>query len=130
MRSSPAAAVVQRQLDAYNARDLDAWLATYHPDAELFELHGPLLARGRDAIAARMQVRFAEPGLHATLLSRTVLGQLVVDHERVTRNFPERLGSIEMLCVYEVGGDVIVKASFAGGTPVLANNPSRTRNDT
>ena len=31
--------VVQAQLDAYNARDLDAWLATYREDAEQFMLH-------------------------------------------------------------------------------------------
>lgn len=116
--------VVQRQLDAYNARDLDAWLATYHPDAEQFALHGPLLARGRKALAARMRVRFAEPDLHATLLSRAVMGNVVVDHERVARNFPEGPGSIEMLCVYEVAGAVIVRASFAVGPPVLTSRPA------
>ena len=119
-----ASEVVQRQLDAYNARDIDAWLGTYHPDAEQFALHGPLLARGHAAIAARVRVRFAEPDLHATLLSRVVLGQMVVDHERVTRNFPEGPGSIEMLCVYEVAGDAIVKASFAFGAPVLTPGPA------
>ena len=120
IEASPAS-VVQRQLDAYNARDLDAWLATYHPDAEQFELHGPLLARGREAIAARMRLRFAEPDLHATLHSRIVFGQIVVDHERVTRNFPEGRASVEMLCVYEVAEGVIVKASFAVGPPVMVN---------
>ena len=29
--------LVQRQLDAYNQRDLDAWLKTYAPDAQQFE---------------------------------------------------------------------------------------------
>ena len=119
MSGASPAAVVQRQLDAYNARDLDAWLATYHPDAEQFELHGPLLARGREAIASRMRERFAEPNLHAALLSRTVLGSLVVDHERVTRTFPEGPGSVEMLCLYDVDGDVIVKASFRLGARTL-----------
>lgn len=124
MTAASPATVVQQQLDAYNARDLDAWLATYHPDAEQHALHGPLLARGHDAIASRIRVRFAEPDLHAALLSRVVLGQLVVDHERVTRNFPEGKGSIEMLCVYEVADGLIVKASFAFGPPVLANPPA------
>lgn len=32
--------VVQRQLDAYNAKNLDAWLATYAPDARQFEPRG------------------------------------------------------------------------------------------
>jgi hypothetical protein len=34
---SPAEAVVQQQLNAYNARDIDALLATYAEDAQLFE---------------------------------------------------------------------------------------------
>lgn len=125
MSTLSPATIVQRQLDAYNARDLEAWLATYHPDAEQFTVHGPLLARGREAIGSRMRVRFAEPDLQATLLSRIVLGQVVVDHERVTRNFPEGKGSIEVLCVYEVAGDVIMKASFAFGPPVLTEPPCR-----
>lgn len=108
-------AVVQRQLDAYNARDIEAWVQTYHPDAQQFSLHGPLLSQGRDAIRERMRERFMEPDLHATLLSRTTMGAIVVDHERVTRTFPEGRGTIEMLCVYEVQDDLIVRASFAFG---------------
>lgn len=106
---------VQRQLEAYNARDLEAWLATYADDAEQYELHGALLARGHEQMRQRMKERFAEPDLHAELLSRVVMGPLVVDHERITRNFPEGKGSVEMLCVYQVAEGRIVKASFALG---------------
>ena len=42
---SPAA-VVQRQLDAYNARDLDALIATYAADARQYEHPATLLAPG------------------------------------------------------------------------------------
>ena len=107
--------VVQRQLDAYNAKDLSAWLATYAPDAEQFELHGPRLTAGHAQMQERMALRFTEPDLHAELLSRVVMGAVVVDHERVTRNFAEGKGTIEMLCVYEVANGVIAKASFALG---------------
>jgi hypothetical protein len=31
-----------------------------------------------------------------------VVGNVVVDSEEITRNFPEGLGTIEMLCIYEV----------------------------
>lgn len=112
--ASPGA-VVQRQLDAYNARDLSAFLATYARDATQFELHGACLAAGHEQIRQRMATRFAEPGLHAELLSRVVMGSVVVDHERVTRNLPEGKGTIEMLCVYEVVDGLIARASFALG---------------
>ena len=108
-------AVVQAQLNAYNAKDLDALMATYAPDAQQFALHGDLLARGHDQIRPRYEMRFAEPDLHARLLSRTVLGNFVTDLEIVTRNFPEGKGTIEMLCVYEVVEGRIVRASFAAG---------------
>ncbi|NKF21981.1 nuclear transport factor 2 family protein [Solimonas marina] len=111
--------VVQRQLDAYNAKDLDSWIGTYAPDAEQYELHGALLARGHDEIRGRIRARFTEPDLHARLIHRTRLGPIVVDHERITRNFPEGKGTIEMLCIYEVDGGLIRKASFHVGSPVL-----------
>lgn len=112
--ASPAA-VVQRQLDAYNARDIEAFLAAYAPDAQQFELHGGLLCEGRAQLRERMAARFAEPDLHAELLSRTVMGRIVSDHERVRRNFPEGAGTVEMLCLYEVEDGLIRRATFGIG---------------
>ncbi|HSI56799.1 MAG TPA: GNAT family N-acetyltransferase [Ideonella sp.] len=112
--------VVQRQLEAYNAKHLDAWLATYAAGAQQFALHGELLAAGHEQMRVRMQARFEEPDLHARLLHRTVMGAVVVDHEVVTRNFPEGAGTMEMLCVYEVADGLIQKASFAFGEKKLA----------
>ena len=111
--------VVQAQLDAYNAKDIDALMLTYAPDARQFTLHGPLLAQGTDAIRPRYVARFAEPDLHARLLSRSVVGNIVTDVEIITRNFPEGLGTVETLCIYEVVDGRIQAASFATGTATL-----------
>jgi hypothetical protein len=111
--------LVQRQLDAYNAKDLDALLATYAPDAEQFALHGERLAQGHAEIRARFAARFAEPDLHAKLIARTGVGNVVVDHELVTRTFPEGRGSVELLCIYEVAEGRIRRASFAFGEKKL-----------
>lgn len=115
----PPLTVVQAQLDAYNAKDIDALLATYAPDAEQYVLHGERLAQGHAQMRERFLARFAEPDLHARLLSRTVVGAMVVDCELVTRNFPEGLGTVEMLCVYEVVDGRIQRASFATGAKRL-----------
>jgi putative hydrolase of HD superfamily len=117
------AAVVQAQLDAYNAKDIDALMLTYAPDAQQFTLHGPLLAQGHEAIRPRYVARFVEPDLHARLLSRTVVGNFVTDLEVVTRNFPEGLGTVEMLCIYEVVDGRIQRASFATGATTLIACP-------
>ena len=108
-------AVVQAQLDAYNAKNIEALLATYAEDAQQFVLHGERLAQGHAEMRPRVLARFAEPDLHARLLSRTVVANVVVDCELITRNFPEGLGTLEMLCVYEVSNGRIQRASFATG---------------
>ena len=108
------------QAQAYNRKDLDAFLATYAEDAEQYILHGELLAKGRDTMRSRYAERFAEPDLHAQILSRSTIGNVVVDTELVTRNFPgEGLGSIEMICIYEVEDGQVRKASFVLGAKRL-----------
>ena len=86
--SSPEV-VVQRQLDAYNAKDLDARLSTYAEDAKQFELGGGLLAQAHEAIRARTARRVKEPNVHALLLKRVVMAKVVIDHEDVVRTFSE-----------------------------------------
>jgi hypothetical protein len=111
--------VVQAQLDAYNAKDITALLQTYAHNAEQFTLHGELLAEGHEQLRMRLLTRFAEPDLHARLLSRIVVGNIVTDAELITRNFPEGRGTLEMLCIYEVFEGRIQRASFALGQKTL-----------
>ncbi len=43
------------------------------------------------------------------------MGNIVVDHEEVTRNFPEGKGTLELIMIYEVQRGRIVRAwSIAG----------------
>jgi hypothetical protein len=107
--------VIQRQLAAYNAKDMDGLLATYAVDAEQYMLHGERLAKGHEEMRPRFLARFAEPDLNARLMSRTVMGNVVVDFESITRNFPEGVGTMEMLCIYEVANGLIQKVSFVSG---------------
>ena len=119
MQDTSPLAVVQAQLDAFNARDIDALMRAYAPDAEQFALHGERLAHGHDQIRPRYIARFTEPDLHARLLSRLVMGNFVTDLELITRNFPEGVGTLEMLCVYEVVDGRIQRASFAPGATTM-----------
>jgi hypothetical protein len=102
--------VVQCQLDAYNARDVEALLKLYAADAEVYEHPAKLLAAGTAQLRERYIARFAEPNLHAHLISRVVMGETVIDHERVTRTFPEGPGDIELVMIYEVKAGRIAKA--------------------
>lgn len=111
--------IVQRQLDAYNARDLDTLVSIYAPDAELYAFPSTLQATGSDAIRHRFAARFTEPDLYARLLRRTVMGNTVVDHEEITRNFPEGRGTLQMICIYEVKGGHISRGWFIPGPKVV-----------
>ena len=122
----PPEVVVQRQLDAYNARDLEAWLATYAEDARQFEFPAKLLATGHAEIRART-TSLHEPNIHARLLKRSVMGSIVVDHEEVTRTFPEGPGRIELVCIYEVRAGKIQNATFVFGAKMLDLPPRPSR---
>jgi putative hydrolase of HD superfamily len=111
--------VVQQQLDAYNSHDVDAWLATYADDAQQFEHPATLLASGSAQLRERITARFQEPNLFARLIQRTVLGQFVIDHEEVSRTFPEGTGRIELVAIYEVKDGRITRAWFITGNKSL-----------
>ena len=113
------AAVVQRQLDAYNAHNIDTLLATYTNDAQTFEHPSKLLASGSVQLRERFRVRFQEPNLHAALIKRVVMGNIVVDHEKVTRTFPEGPGTLELLMICDVQNGRIAKAWSIVGTKRL-----------
>ncbi len=108
---------VQRQLDAYNARDIDAFMACWAEDCAYYEFPCRLLARGAAEVRQRHVVRFQEPNLRGILLSRVVVGNVVVDHETVTRTFADGPGEVDVLAIYEVEAGRIAKAWFKMGPP-------------
>ena len=98
--------VVQRQLEAYNARDLEPFLAEYSEDVLAFRPPAtePSLA-GKAAFGAFYAAeRFNRPRLRAELLNRMVLCNTVIDHER---NSGVREEPFDVAVVYKVVGSII-----------------------
>lgn len=116
--------IVQRQLDAYNAHDVDALLAIYSDDIQHFEFPSTLVASGAAQVRERLSIRLQEPDLHARLVSRIAMGNLVIDQEVITRNFPapEGIGTVELIAIYEVQGERIVRAWFRFGEKRLGQS--------
>jgi hypothetical protein len=102
----------QAQLDAYNARDIDAFLAPYHPEIILARLPGDEpFAHGHDEMRAIYGRKFEDtPDLHCRLVNRICHDRFVVDHEHVS-GVPgfER---IDAVAIYEVVDGLIVRAWF------------------
>lgn len=103
-----AASPAQRQLDAYNARDIDAFAACFHPEVRLYDLKsGELRGEpGREALRASYGAVFARsPALHAELSSRAVVGNTAFDREIVTGLRP---ATVHAMAIYEVGDDELI----------------------
>ncbi len=93
--------VVQRQLEAYNARDLRRFLAAYDDGIRVYRspAHDPVMV-GKAAFAEYYATqRFNRTGLNAVLVNRMVLGNRVIDHERISG---VREQPFEVAVVYEV----------------------------
>ena len=92
---------VQRQLEAYNARDLERFVAEYTDDIQVFRppASEPVLSGKQTFAAHYAKNRFTLPSLHAEVINRMVAGNTVVDHERIV-GLGE--GVVEAIAVYQV----------------------------
>ena len=102
--------IVQEQLEAYNARDLERFAATYSDTIRIFRMPAeePAIA-GKAQLADTYRGRFASPNLHADIVNRIVIGNKVIDHERVVGI---RETAIEAVAVYEVVDGLIETVWF------------------
>jgi hypothetical protein len=105
--------IVDAQVAAYNARDIDAFLRCYGPDTVVrgFPSGTELADRSGPAFGARYRSLFeASPNLRAEIVSRVVRDRIVIDHERVSGFRGDAV--IEAVVIYEVGPEVIGRVWF------------------
>jgi hypothetical protein len=103
--------IAQGQLEAYNAQDLDAFCGFYADDVVVADLNGAVTGEGLAALRARYEGLFAQfPRNHAALVGRIAVGQVVVDHERVTRT-PDG-EAFEVAAIYTIADGKIARVDF------------------
>ena len=114
------AVVVQRFVDAANARDAAAMAALVAPDAIFARFpDGRVLAQGRDSIHA-FYARLLpplSPGFRITVQPRIVERHLVIDQEHFAGT-PAEQGQATWM--YEVYGGLIRRAWVLNGRPAAA----------
>lgn len=104
--------LVQGQLDAYNAQDLDRFCTFYAPDCVIADLNGAVQQNGLAEIRARYEKAWAQfPQNRAVALSRIVVGDTVIDHERVTRAPGGE--EFEVAAIYTIRDGLIARVDFA-----------------
>jgi hypothetical protein len=106
-----SAAVVQRQVEAYNAHDVEALLGTYSDSLTLQTLPDTTLVRGKDRLREGSKDWFSRaPRVHADILHRTVLGSFVVDQEHLTGT-PDG-APLDAVAIYQVTDGRIQRVWF------------------
>lgn len=104
-----AEAIVQTQLNAYNRRDINAFLNTYSEDIKIFDYPNKLRLEGKESIRERYTDFFENtPDLHAEIKNRIIIGNKVIDEELVIINGTK----ISAVAIYEVENGKIAKVTF------------------
>ena len=100
------------QLAAYNAHDVEGFVACYAPDAEIVDGSGRTLMRGHAEMRERYARLFAtHPDAHADIRERLREGRWVVDHEVVHAGAEQR----GYVVAYEVQDGLVVRVIILGG---------------
>ena len=102
--------LVQRQVNGYNARNIDAFLEPYADDFEVYGYPNELEGKSKDNLR-EIYINFFEkyPELHCEIVSRMVLGNKVIDHERITGI---SFIPYEAIAIYEIEDGKIKKVTF------------------
>lgn len=98
--------IVQRQVNAYNAHDLETFLSFYSDTAIIYNFPGQSLAKGKEEIRKLYTFLGQAAGLHVSITDRTVINNKVFDHESATQA-GRRLGEGEV--IYYIDGRKISK---------------------
>lgn len=104
------AALAQQQLNAYNARNIDAFLDAYSEDVEVYGFPADLKFTGKSKMRTMYGELFARsPGLHCKLVNRMVLGNTVIDEESVS-GIQE--APVRAVAIYTVENEKIARVVF------------------
>ncbi len=106
---SPAL-LVQQQLNAYNMRDMEAFLAPYSDSVVLYDFPNTLSIKGKDAMRKGYAGMFANiKNLHCQLINRIVEGNTVIDQESVTGFGPVPFKAV---AIYTIANGKIAEVRF------------------
>ena len=104
------AILAQQQLNAYNARDIDAFLAPYAEDVELYDFPDKLISKGKEAMRKGYEGMFKNlKELHCEVTQRIIQGNTVIDHESVI-GFGGPV--VKAVAVYQIENNKIKKVYF------------------
>lgn len=100
------------QLEAYNNRDIDAFLIQYSDTVKVYDSSRKLLYQGKDIMRGQYAGMFeSRPDLYCNLLNRIAVRNTVIEHEEVTF---EKGRTILAIVMYKVSEKKIQEVHFLG----------------
>jgi len=103
--------LAQEQLDAYNNRDIEAFVLPYAEDVKVYNFPDQLLYEGKDEMYGLYGRMFSRtPDLHCKLVNRIVLGNTVIDQEEVTIRKEEP--PMRAIAIYKIKDGKIAEVYF------------------
>ncbi len=103
--------LAQAQLEAYNNRDVEAFIKPYAEDVKVYTFPSTLMYEGREEMRNIYGRMFARtPDLHCKLINRMVMGNTVIDQEEVTLVKGEK--PMKAIAIYKIKGEKIVEVYF------------------
>lgn len=103
--------LVQKQLVGYNLRNLDFFLDQYSDDIEIYDFPNILRYKGKNTIRKEYKPYFENhPDIHCEILSRTAIGNKVIDHEQILYKKGSPLNKV--IAIYTIENGKISKVHF------------------
>ena len=97
--------IVDEQLDAYNNRDIDAFMKTYHDEIKVYIFPETLSMDGKKALRDAYGTKFKElKTLNASISKRMTIGNKVIDDETATFTTEKDVKSVKAVVIYEIKG--------------------------
>jgi hypothetical protein len=106
--------IVQKQLEAYNHHDIDAFMRVFSEDIELWTLGDTIPFVQGFASVKEIYVDLFDrtPDLFSEVISRTTIGNKVIDYEKITGRSGHSKGEIlYLIMIYEVKDGKIFRAT-------------------
>ena len=108
-QESTPAQLAQAQLDAYNSRDIEAFLIPYADSIKVYTFPNRLLYQGKNGMRLRYAGMFEKTtDLFCKLVNRIVQNDTVIDQELVTANGRK----FDAIAIYKVKGNKIIEVYF------------------
>lgn len=105
------AELAQAQLDAYNRRDLEAFLLPYDDSVAVYSFPNQLQYRGKSQMRQVYGEMFQTlPDLHCTLVNRMAMGNTVIDQESVVFRKGEK--PLQAIAIYKIKSGKIAEVFF------------------